>query len=120
MNDKLPVYDGHYLQDLGPEGGQVLMRLFIELSLKFAHREESKGLQSSELGGQISFDQQFFSGWPSAGLDDFSCVARKAFSTSSKNLVLCQHIFLLKMVCLHFIILEMGSFPMSVANNFCD
>jgi hypothetical protein len=57
------------------------MRLFTDLSLKFAHREESKGLQSCELGGQISFDQWFFSGWPSARLDDFSCVARKAFST---------------------------------------
>jgi hypothetical protein len=27
----------------------------------------------------------FFSGWPSARLDDFSCVARKAISTPSKN-----------------------------------
>jgi hypothetical protein len=35
----------------------------------------------------------FFSGCPSARLDDFSCVARKAFSTPSKTLVLCRHIF---------------------------
>jgi hypothetical protein len=54
--------------------------------------EESKGLQSGELGGQISFDQWFSSGWPSASLEDFSCVARKAFSTPAKNLVLCRHI----------------------------
>ncbi len=65
MNDKLPVHIGHYLQDLGPEGGQDVMRLFIDLSLKFAPHKESKGLQSGELGGQISFDQWFFSGWPS-------------------------------------------------------
>ncbi len=39
MNDELPVHVGHYLQDLGPEGGQGVMRLFINLSLKFApHR----------------------------------------------------------------------------------
>jgi hypothetical protein len=50
-------------------------------------------LQSGELGGQISFDQWFFSGCPSSRLDDFSCVARKAFSKPSKNLVLCRHIF---------------------------
>jgi hypothetical protein len=93
MNDKLPVLVGHYLQDLGPEGGQGVVRLFIDLSLKFAPIEESKGLQSGELGGQISFDQWFFSGWPSARLDDLSCVARKAFSTPSKNLVFCRHIF---------------------------
>ncbi len=24
------------------------------------------------------------------------------------------------MVCLHYVITEMGSFPVSVANNFCD
>jgi hypothetical protein len=35
MNDELPVHVGHYLQDLGPEGGQGVMRLFIDLSLKF-------------------------------------------------------------------------------------
>ena len=39
MNDKLHVHVGHYLQDLGPEGGQGVMRLFTDLSLKFAlHR----------------------------------------------------------------------------------
>jgi hypothetical protein len=43
MNDKLPVHLGHYLQDLGPEGGQGVMRLFIDLSLKFApHRRIQK------------------------------------------------------------------------------
>jgi hypothetical protein len=67
---------------------------FLLTSLSNSHHiEESKGLQSCELGGQISFDQWFFSGWPSARLDDFSPVARKAFSTPSKNLVLCRHIF---------------------------
>jgi hypothetical protein len=41
--------------------------------------EESKGLQSGELGGQISFDQWFSSGVPSASLDDFSCVGAQSF-----------------------------------------
>ncbi len=80
MNDELPVHVGHYLQDLGPEGGQGVMRLFIDLSLSNSHHiEESKGIQSGELGGQISFDQWFFSGWPSARLDDFSCVGAQSF-----------------------------------------
>jgi hypothetical protein len=48
MNDKLPVHVGHYLQDLGPEGGKDVMRLFIDLSFKFAPHKESKGLQSGE------------------------------------------------------------------------
>ncbi len=46
--------------------------------------------------------------------------ARKSFSTPAKRLMLCRHILWLKMGFLHYIILEMGSFPMSVANNFCD
>jgi hypothetical protein len=71
-----------------------VLGVFLLTSLSNSHKiEESKGLQSGELGGQISFDQGFFSGWPSARLDDFSCVARKAFSTPSKNLVLCRHSF---------------------------
>ena len=36
-DDDLPVLVGHSLQDLGPKGGQGgMMRLFIDLSLKFA------------------------------------------------------------------------------------
>jgi hypothetical protein len=35
-DDDLPVYVGHSLQDLGPKKGQGVMRLFIDLSLKFA------------------------------------------------------------------------------------
>ncbi len=35
-DDDLPVHVGHYLQDLVPKGGQGVMRLFIDLSLKFA------------------------------------------------------------------------------------
>ncbi len=35
-DDDLPVQDGHYLQDLGPKGGHGLMKLFIDLSLKYA------------------------------------------------------------------------------------
>jgi hypothetical protein len=39
MNDNLPVHVDQYLQDLGPEGGQGVLRLFIDLSLKFAPHE---------------------------------------------------------------------------------
>ncbi len=35
-DDDLPVLVGHSLQDLGPKKGQYVMRLFIDLSLKFA------------------------------------------------------------------------------------
>jgi hypothetical protein len=38
-DDDLPVHVSHYLLDLGPEGGQVLMRLSIDLSLNFAPHE---------------------------------------------------------------------------------
>jgi hypothetical protein len=93
MTNSLSTMDITSLQDLGPEGSQGHMRLFIDLSLKFAPHRRIKGLQSGELGGQISFYQWFISGWPSARMDDFTCVARKAFSTPSKNLVLCRHIF---------------------------
>jgi hypothetical protein len=60
-DDDLPVHVSHYLQDLGPEGGQDAMRLFIDLSLKYAPhgRIYNKGLQSGELEGQISCDQWF-------------------------------------------------------------
>ncbi len=34
--DDLPVHATHYLQDLDPEGGQAVMRLFIDLPLKYA------------------------------------------------------------------------------------
>ncbi len=35
-DDDLPVHVGHYLRDPGPEGGQGVIRLFIDLSLKYA------------------------------------------------------------------------------------
>ena len=42
-NDDLPVQVCHYLQDLGPKGGQSAMRLFLDLSLKYApHRRIKK------------------------------------------------------------------------------
>ena len=58
MNDKLSVHVGHYLQDLGPDAGQGVgvMRLLIDLSLKFARFPSTSG---------------FFR---LARLDDFSCV----------------------------------------------
>ncbi len=92
-NDKLPVYVGHYLQDLGPEGGQGVMRLSFDLSLKFAPHRRIKRITILWAGRPDFLWPVVFSGWPSARLDDFSCVARKAFSTPSKSLVLCRHIF---------------------------
>jgi hypothetical protein len=82
--------------------------------------EGSKGLQSGELEGQISCDQWFSMCAFSQSWVILAVWARKAFRTPAKSLVLCLHILYLKMVCLHYIILEMGSFPMSVADSFCD
>jgi hypothetical protein len=84
------------------------------------HVEGSKGLQSGELGGQISCDQRFSMLAFSQSWVILAVWARKAFSIPGKSLVVCLHILYLKMVCLHYIILEMGSFPLSVANCFCD
>ncbi len=84
------------------------------------HMERSMGLQSSELGGQISCDQWFSMSTFSQFWVILAVWARKAFCTPAKSLVLCWHILQLRMVCLHYIILGMGSFPMSVANSFCD
>ena len=60
MNDNLPVKVGHYIWVHCLEGGQSVFRLFINLSLNFAPHEITKGLQSFELGGQISLDQWSF------------------------------------------------------------
>ncbi len=38
-DDDLPVHVSHYLQDLGPGGGQGVMMVFTDLSLKFAPHE---------------------------------------------------------------------------------
>ncbi len=38
-DDDLPVLVGHYLWELCPQGGQGVMRLFIDLYLKFAPHE---------------------------------------------------------------------------------
>jgi hypothetical protein len=38
-DDDLPVHVSHYLLDLGPEGGQGVMRVSIDLSLNFATHE---------------------------------------------------------------------------------
>jgi hypothetical protein len=80
--------------------------------------EGSKGLQSGELEGQISCDQWFSMCAFRQSWGILAVWARKAFRTPAKSLVLCLHTLQLKMVCLHYIILEMGSFPMSVANSF--
>ena len=39
MDDDLPVHVGHYLWDRGPEGGQGVVRLIIDLSLNCAPHE---------------------------------------------------------------------------------
>ncbi len=43
-DDDLPVNVGHYICDLGLEGGQGVMRLFIDLSLIYAPHEYSKDM----------------------------------------------------------------------------
>jgi hypothetical protein len=43
--------------DLGLEGGQGVMRVFIDLSINYAPHEITKRLKSFEQGGHISFNQ---------------------------------------------------------------
>jgi hypothetical protein len=40
MDDDHPDHVSHYLQDLDPEGGQDVMRLLTDLSLKYAPHGE--------------------------------------------------------------------------------
>jgi hypothetical protein len=54
--------------------------------------EKSKGLQSGQLGGQISFDLCFFMLAFSQSWVIFAVWARKAFSTTAKSLVFWWHI----------------------------
>jgi hypothetical protein len=49
MNDDLLVKVGHYIRGHDLEGGQGVMRAFIDLSLNYA--------LPVELGGHISFNQ---------------------------------------------------------------
>ena len=69
MNDELSVHVGHYLQDLGLEVGQGVMRLCIDLSLKFAPHLKDYNLVSWE--ARFPSTSGFFR---LARLDDFSCV----------------------------------------------
>ncbi len=47
-------------------------------------------------------------------------LARKAFSTAAQVAYTVHMVFNIKTVCLHFVILEMPSFPMSAAKHFYD
>jgi hypothetical protein len=38
-DDSLPVNVGHYIWDLGFDGGQGIMRVFIDLSMNYAPQE---------------------------------------------------------------------------------
>jgi hypothetical protein len=98
MNDKLLVLVGHYLQDLGPEGGQGVMRLFIDLSLKFTPHRRIKRNTICMVSWEARFSSTngFFQVGLQPGWMILAVWARKAFSTLSKNLVLCQPIFLAK------------------------
>jgi hypothetical protein len=62
-----------------------------------------------------------FSGWLlKANLGDFGYVGAQSLLHTCKEFGTLSAYFVAKDVCLHYIIAEMGSFPMSVANNFCD
>ena len=81
--------------------------------------EESKGLKSGELGGQISFEQWFFQVGLQPGWRFQLCGRAKLFAHLQR--IWCSAgIFLAKDGLLHKIILEMVSFPMNVVNNFYD
>ncbi len=84
--DDLPAHVGHYLRDLGSEGGQGVIRLFIDLSLNFAPHEIIKGLQSCELGGKISFDQWFFQAVLQPAWVILALSAREAFGIAAEVL----------------------------------
>jgi hypothetical protein len=47
-------------------------------------------------------------------------LARKAFSTAAQVSYTVHMVFNIKTVCLHYVILEMHSFPMSAAKHFYD
>jgi hypothetical protein len=47
-------------------------------------------------------------------------LARKAFSTAAQVAYTVHMVFNIKTVCLHYVILEMHSFPMSGAKHFYD
>jgi hypothetical protein len=47
-------------------------------------------------------------------------LARKAFSTAAQVAYTVHMVFNIKTVCLHYVILEMHSFPMSAAKHFYD
>jgi hypothetical protein len=73
----------------------------------------------------VSWEARFpstsgFSGWPSASLGDFAHVGAQRFLHTCKEFGTLPAYFVAKDVCLHYNIPEMGSFPMSVANNFCE
>jgi hypothetical protein len=89
MDDDLPVYVSHYLQDLGPKGGQGIMKLLLTSLSNTLHMESSKGLQSGKLGGQISCNQWFSMLAFSQFWVILAVWARKAFSTLAKRLMLC-------------------------------
>ncbi len=105
---------------LAPKEARVLWGCLLTSLSNSLHMEESKVLQSCELGSQISCDPWFSMLAFSQSWVILAVWARKAFRTPAKSLVLCLHILYLKMVCLHSIILEMGSFQMSVVKSFCD
>jgi hypothetical protein len=75
----------------------------------------------------VSWEARFlltsdFLGWPSVSLTDFGCVGAQSFYHTCEEFGTLPAYFVatVKMVCLHYIIPEMGSFPWSVAYNFCD
>ncbi len=47
-------------------------------------------------------------------------LVRKAFSTAAQVAYTVHMVFNIKTVCLHYVILEMHSFPMSAAKHFYD
>ncbi len=47
-------------------------------------------------------------------------LAREAFSTAAQVACTVHMVFIIKTVCLHYVILEMHSFPMSAAKHFYD
>jgi hypothetical protein len=82
--------------------------------------EESKRLQSGELRGQISCDQWFFRFLFCRSWGILAVWAREAFTHLQEFDTLPGYFVTKDGLFLHYITPEIRSFPMSVANNFCD
>ena len=84
VDDDLLVHSGHYLWDIGSEGGQSAMRLFTDLPLNFAPLEKIKRITILWAGRPVFFRPVVFQ----AGLQPYWVIlpglVREAFTTPAE------------------------------------